>query len=93
MKYFFQPASSEHQKKEKSKAKELKKSLWWRQMLGKGICYHCEGRFKSEELTMDHLIPIARGGLSNKKNCVVSCKACNTKKGHRLKVEIAFDEI
>ncbi len=93
MNHYFQAASAEHQKKEKAKARELRQSQWWRQELGKGICYHCQERFKSEELTMDHLIPIARGGKSTKKNCVPSCKICNTKKGHLLAVEVAFADL
>ncbi len=58
--------SSEQQKKEKQKARDLRKSLWWRQLIGKGTCYHCEQKFSPEDLTMDHLIPIARGGKSDK---------------------------
>jgi 5-methylcytosine-specific restriction protein A len=33
---------------------------------------------------MDHLIPIARGGKSERRNVVPSCKECNTKKGNKL---------
>lgn len=42
---------------------------------------------------MDHLIPIARGGKSDKKNCVPSCKDCNTKKGRKTRAELALDEL
>lgn len=93
MKLFFAPASQEHQKREKAKARDLRQSQWWKQTLGKGICYHCEQRFHPSELTMDHLIPIARGGKSDKKNCVPSCKECNSKKGHQTRAEIALDEL
>lgn len=81
---YFVPAPEEHQKREKAKARELRQSLWWRQQIGKGVCYHCGQKFKPDELTMDHLLPIVRGGKSTKKNCVPSCKECNTKKGNRL---------
>lgn len=93
MKLFFEAASPEHQKKEKAKARELRQGSWWKQQIGKGECYHCGQRFKPTELTMDHLIPIARGGKSDKKNCVPSCKECNTKKGHKTRAELALDEI
>ena len=93
MKLFFTPASPEHQKREKAKARELRSSQWWKQTVGKGLCYHCEQRFKPTDLTMDHLIPIARGGKSDKKNCVPSCKDCNTKKGHQTRAEMAMDEL
>lgn len=93
MNTFFQAASAEHQKREKAKARELRQSQWWRQQVGPGICYHCQGQFKSSELTMDHLIPIARGGKSNKKNCVPSCKDCNSKKGYKMSVEITMENM
>ncbi len=93
MNLYFAPASPEHQKREKSKAKELRASSWWKQQVGKGICYHCEQKFKPEELTMDHLIPIIRGGKSDKKNCVPCCKECNSKKGHKTRAEMAMDEL
>ncbi|NJL25809.1 MAG: HNH endonuclease, partial [Calothrix sp. SM1_5_4] len=69
-----------HIKRERAKAREMRASSWWRQQIGKGICYHCEQRFPREELTMDHLIPLSRGGKSLKKNIVVSCKQCNSHK-------------
>ncbi len=90
---YFAPASEEHQKREKAKARELRQSSWWRQQVGKGICYHCEAQFPPKELTMDHLVPIARGGKSTKNNCVPSCKDCNSKKGYKTRAEMAMDEI
>lgn len=90
---FFAPASPEHQKKEKAKARELRASAWWKGQLGKGVCYHCEQRFKPADLTMDHLIPIARGGKSDKKNCVPSCKDCNTKKGYKTRAELVMESL
>jgi 5-methylcytosine-specific restriction protein A len=90
---YFTPASDSHRKKEKEKARVLRTSVWWKQVLGKGVCYHCEKKFAPAELTMDHLIPIARGGKSDKKNCVPSCKDCNTKKGYKTRAELAMDEL
>ncbi len=91
--YYFFPVPQEEQKKEKNKARELRKTLWWRQQLGKGECYYCRQKFKSEELTMDHVIPIARGGKSNKKNCVPCCKDCNNKKGYKTQAELTLDKM
>lgn len=42
---------------------------------------------------MDHLIPIARGGASNKRNCVPCCKACNSKKGSKTTAEIVLETL
>lgn len=93
MDYLFAPATPEHQKREKAKARELRMSQWWKQEMGKGVCYHCEQKFKPSALTMDHLIPIARGGKSTKNNCVPSCKDCNTKKGYKTRAEMALEDL
>jgi len=36
---------------------------------------------------MDHLIPLARGGKSNRANLVPACKDCNNKKKASLPFE------
>lgn len=73
--------------KEKEKAKKLKKTSWWRKKTASGICYYCKKKFKPNELTMDHKIPLSRGGLSIKENLVPCCKECNNKKKYLLTVE------
>ncbi len=82
-----------HTRRERAKARELRASQWWRQEIGKGVCYHCRGRFQREELTMDHLIPLARGGTTTKKNVVVACKQCNSLKKNLTIAEIRLKEI
>jgi 5-methylcytosine-specific restriction endonuclease McrA len=70
--------------RERRKAKELKKTAWWKNKRSSGICHYCGNRFPVEELTMDHLIPLNRGGKSIKANLVPSCKDCNNKKKYSL---------
>jgi 5-methylcytosine-specific restriction enzyme A len=36
---------------------------------------------------MDHVVPLARGGLSSKNNLVPCCKECNNDKKSRLTLE------
>jgi 5-methylcytosine-specific restriction protein A len=91
--FYFEITDPAHVKRERAKAREMRDSQWWKQELGKGICYHCGGRFSREELTMDHLIPISRGGKSNKKNIVVSCKECNSLKKNLTVAEIRLREL
>jgi 5-methylcytosine-specific restriction enzyme A len=90
---FFTPAPQEHQKKEKAKAREMRQSQWWKNQLARGVCYHCEQRFHPSELTMDHLIPIVRGGKTDRKNCVTSCKECNSKKGYKTRFELEISKL
>ena len=74
--------------KEKEKAKQLRKSQWWQAKLSKGFCYFCGEKFLKEELTMDHLVPLARGGKSTKGNIVVACKLCNNEKKYLTPAEL-----
>lgn len=85
-------ADKAHIRKEKEKARYMRQSNWWKQRLGRGQCYHCELQFSPQELTMDHLVPIARGGKTTKKNLVVSCKGCNSKKSYYNRSELAMME-
>lgn len=80
-------------KRERAVAREMRNSSWWRQQVGKGICYHCEKKFAREDLTMDHLIPLSRGGRSTKKNIVVSCKQCNSLKKNQTVAELRLTEL
>ncbi len=72
---------------ERAKARDLRKSRWWQRKTASGICYYCEKKVKYKELTMDHLVPLARGGRSNKDNLVPSCKDCNNRKKSMLPLE------
>ena len=44
-------------------------------------CAYCGKKEKS--LTIDHVIPRARGGKAEFENCVACCKDCNNQKGAR----------
>lgn len=74
-------------KKERDKARKLRATQWWKRKRSSGICHYCGDNFLPKELTMDHVIPIARGGKSEKFNLVPCCKECNTKKKQLLPSE------
>ncbi|MCK5542221.1 MAG: HNH endonuclease [Desulfobacterales bacterium] len=74
-------------KKEKQKARVLRNSQWWKRKRSSGICYYCNNKFVPKELTMDHVIPISRGGKTEKSNVAPCCKECNTKKMQLLPIE------
>ena len=84
---FFIPADESHVKREKTKARELRNSQWWKNQLGKGQCHYCKKRIHPHELTMDHIVPIVRGGRSTRGNVVTCCKDCNSEKKYLLPVE------
>lgn len=74
-------------KKERAKARQLRGTQWWKRKRASGICHYCRGNFPPKELTMDHVIPLARGGRSEKFNLVPCCKDCNTQKRQMLPAE------
>ena len=82
-----------HRKIEREKARTLRKSRWWQQKLADGVCHYCSETFEKRLLTMDHIVPVARGGKSVKGNVVVCCKDCNTEKAAKTPVEMLLEEI
>lgn len=50
-------------------------------------CQYCGRRFRSEDLTYDHVIPKSRGGRTRWDNIVTCCVSCNRRKGGRTPVE------
>lgn len=73
--------------REKAKARALRKSQWWRRQIDKGTCHYCGERIPPNALTMDHIVPLVRGGQSTRGNVVPACKACNSKKKYLLPLE------
>ncbi len=84
---FFITVDDAHIKREKAKAREMRDSQWWKRKRSIGICYYCNRKFRPAELTMDHLVPIVRGGKSVQGNIVPACKECNSKKKYLLPAE------
>lgn len=84
---YFVSADEDHVRREKAKAREIRASQWWKRKRSTGICYYCGKKFKPAELTMDHLIPVTRGGKSVQGNLVPACKECNNKKKYLLPIE------
>lgn len=74
---------------EKRKARELRASQWWKRRCDKGECHWCGQPVSAKEMTMDHVVPIARGGKTTKGNVVPACKICNNKKKQLLPMEWA----
>ena len=87
MDQFIIELSEEEIKREKDKARDLRRSRWWQNRLAKGLCHYCGGKFSSADLTMDHIVPVTRGGKSTRGNVVPACRECNSKKKYLLPME------
>jgi len=87
MRFDFTDVSDADIRSEKEKARRLRKTHWWNSRIDKGVCHYCRRRVGRENLTMDHVVPLARGGRSSKGNLVPACKECNNRKKYLLPVE------
>ncbi len=50
----------------------------------RNTCQYCGLVLTSSELTLDHVVPRSRGGLSTWENLVACCHPCNRRKGNHL---------
>lgn len=62
-------------------------------LLAEFACQYCGQRFSAQELTIDHLIPIALGGTNDDENLVAACLSCNSRKGDRNPHEWINDNV
>jgi len=49
----------------------------------KSRCQYCNEKLTASQITIDHVLPKAQGGITSFTNCVVCCKQCNNKKANR----------
>ena len=87
------PDTAKRIRKERDKARELNKTLWWKNKLHRGSCHYCGQQFSPDQLSMDHIVPLARGGKSTKGNIVVACMECNRKKKLETPAEAVLRKI
>ena len=57
----------------------------------RNTCQYCGCRPGTSELTIDHVMPRSRGGLSSWENCVLACVGCNRRKADRTPFEAGLD--
>ena len=46
-------------------------------------CQYCGVTLNYHSMSIDHVLPISRGGKTSWKNCVASCVSCNSNKGNK----------
>ena len=85
--FHFDTLDEDEIRAERAKARQFRKTRWWQQKTAAGLCHYCGNKTAHKNLTMDHLVPLARGGRSTKNNLVPSCKDCNNKKKNMLPLE------
>lgn len=49
-----------------------------------GLCIYCRQRFSAELLpTLEHIVPLSKGGDDWSGNVVAACESCNNERGNR----------
>ena len=48
-----------------------------------GRCQYCLNRLSKDKITLDHILPVSKGGKKTWENIVLCCITCNQKKGNR----------
>ncbi len=51
------------------------------------VCFYCKGKFAASKLTVDHFVPLIKGGLHISTNLRKSCRSCNSRKSDKLPME------
>lgn len=47
------------------------------------VCAYCGAHMHDADLTVEHILPVSRGGRHEWTNVVTACRSCNTRKGNR----------
>ncbi len=73
-------------KQHKAYAKKMLKEEWNHE------CAYCGVKERNKEMTIDHIIPIAKQGTDEYSNLVPACRSCNLSKGNRAVRQWYFDQ-
>lgn len=62
----------------------FKRDLWRCYLCGVKVKVYATKRNMPDEATIDHVVPVSKGGEHSLSNCRCACRECNTAKGARL---------
>lgn len=63
-----------------TKSSEVKRI--WRRDIREKWSHRCAYCGSDADITIDHIVPLSKGGLDFTNNVVACCKSCNQSKGH-----------
>ena len=56
-------------------------------------CYYCGKKIEGRNKTIDHKIPISKGGTNAIENLCVCCQSCNSKKNNKTEAEFMAEVV
>ena len=65
----------------------MRKRLWQAGKKNGGTpkCHWCGEEFRNQrDATLDHVIPLSKGGSNGANNCVLACNGCNSRRGNTV---------
>jgi 5-methylcytosine-specific restriction enzyme A len=77
----------QHIRREKERARRLRQTTWWMRKTHPGVCHYCHRNVGRQLLTMDHVVPLSRGGKSSKGTSSRHARAVITRKKYLLPIE------
>jgi hypothetical protein len=77
------PIVPQHERAQRSRnTREIRRRMIGRQSAV--LCYWCGCELTLDTSTLDHIVPLARGGLDAPNNRVLACEPCNLTRGHAM---------
>ncbi len=64
-------------KTQSGKKSRARRKLWVRDP----HCHYCKRKIRFEHATIDHKVPLSKGGRNHDENFLLACKTCNSIKG------------
>lgn len=83
------PPSKNKKKNKRTKLFFKRKNRRKRAVLLKSdsFCFYCTKRLDLDTSTLDHCIPLSKGGSSKFSNLVLACHECNQSKGNKIYIK------
>ena len=79
---------SNQTKKSQFTARKVMRQNHYQEQNGK--CFYCKKALNRREATLDHVIPVSKGGMDTKENTVMCCKTCNILKSNQSNFKLSW---
>ena len=78
IKMTFTPPDKDNLKVKRRKSYRKQKDIM---LAKKPYCHWCDCKLTKETATIEHIVPLAKGGLNNMNNYALACEKCNRERG------------